>query len=366
MPDYTDSDTAYMQRAIALAENGRFGAHPNPLVGCVLVKNDSIVGEGWHAVAGQAHAEINALQAAGDNARGATAYVTLEPCAHHGRTPPCSDALVAAGIAEVIFACGDPNPKVDGKGAQALRDAGIAVRRGLLQEQVEALLAGFLSRMQRGRPRVRLKIACSLDGAIAMGDGQSHWITGVQARADVQRLRASSGAVMTGIGTVLADDPSLTVRDPGLNPHGRQPLRVILDSALRMPLAAEMLALPGNTLIYCCDNSKAATLEAAGAEVVKIAGTGGFVELAAVLSDLGKREINDLLVECGPSLAGQLLVLGLVDELIVYQAPHIMGSETLRMFRTPGWMQLTDRQALRIIDRTVLGNDLRITAELVN
>jgi diaminohydroxyphosphoribosylaminopyrimidine deaminase/5-amino-6-(5-phosphoribosylamino)uracil reductase len=366
MPEYTDSDRGFMQRAITLAAKGCFGAHPNPMVGCVLVKDGEIVGEGWHELAGRAHAEINALQAAGANAHGATAYVTLEPCAHHGQTPPCCDALIAAGVAGVVFARGDPNPKVDGKGARALQKAGVAVRSGLLHEQVDKLLAGFLSRILRGRPRVRLKIACSLDGAIAMADGQSQWITGAKARADVQRLRACSGAVMTGIGTVLADDPSLTVRDATLNPHGRQPLRVILDNELRMPLAAEMLALPGSTLIFCADDRRAAAVRAAGAEVVRVAGENGLVELGAVLSELGKREINDLLVEAGPMLAGQFLAQGLVDEYIVYQAPHFMGSETLRMFATPRWSQLMDRQPLHIIDRTEFGDDLRITAVPTN
>ncbi len=366
MPEFTDSDSAFMQRAAELAEKGRFSAHPNPMVGCVLVNRGEIVGEGWHEAAGEAHAEIRALLAAGDKARGATAYVTLEPCAHHGRTPPCTEALIAAGIREVVFARADPNPKVDGRGMQALSDAGISVRSGILRDQVEQLLAGFLCRMLRGRPRVRLKIACSLDGAIAMADGKSQWITGAEARADVQRLRASSGAVMTGVGTVLADDPSLTVRDATLNPHGRQPLRVIVDSELRMPLTAEMLRLPGTTIIYCNDHSRAPALVDAGAEVVRAAGEGGRVDLGAVLSDLGRREINDLLVEAGPLLAGQLLEQGRVDEFVVYQAPHIMGSETLRMFRTPRWTELMNRQALKIIDRTELGEDLRITARPAN
>jgi len=351
-----------MQRALQLAENGLFGAHPNPMVGCVLVRNGEIVGEGWHEVAGQAHAEINALQQAGSKARGATAYVTLEPCAHFGKTPPCCEALIAAGVSEVVIAREDPNPRVDGKGMQALRAAGIKVRSGLLRESVDALMAGFLSRMQRGRPRVRLKIACSLDGATAMADGQSQWITGVEARADVQRLRASSGAILTGIGTVLADDPSLTVRDASLNPRGRQPLRVILDSSLRMPLAADMLARPGVTLIYCCDEQRAATVATAGAEVVRLAGANGMVDLHAVLEDLGRREINDLLVEAGPTISGQLLQQDLVDEFVIYQAPHLMGSETRHMFNTPAWTQLADRLELRVVDRTLLGNDLRITA----
>jgi len=362
MPDFSKAESTYMQRAVQLAKNGMFGAHPNPMVGCVLVRDSEIVGEGWHELAGQPHAEINAVRDAGDKANGAIAYVTLEPCVHHGKTPPCSDALIAAGISEVVIARADPNPEVNGKGIQALSAAGIAVRSGLLHKQVDELLAGFLSRMNRGRPRVRLKIACSIDGSIAMADGQSQWITGADARADVQRLRASSGAVMTGIGTVLADDPSLTVRDAVLNPHGRQPLRVVLDSTLRTPLAAAMLALPGATLVFCCDDKKAPALIAAGAEVVKTNGKNGLVDLTAVLHELGKREVNDLLVEAGPIVAGQMLAKGLVDEFIIYQAPHIMGSETQRMFATPQWTKLADRQALRITDTIRLGNDLRITA----
>ncbi len=364
MPEFSESESAFMTRALQLARNGEFSAHPNPMVGCVLVKDGEIVGEGWHQSAGQAHAEVNALQAAGKKAQGATAFVTLEPCAHHGKTPPCSDALIAAGVSEVVLAREDPNPEVDGKGRRALEDAGVTVRSGLLQEDVDELLAGFLSRVGRGRPKVRLKIACSLDGCIAMADGQSQWITGAEARADVQRLRAGSGAVLTGIGTVLADDPSLTVRDALLNPLNRQPIRAVLDSRLRTPLTARMLALPGDTLIFCTKDENSSGLSNAGAEIMKLDGDdhGNQLDLSAVLEELARRQVNDLLVEAGPSIAGQLVEQGLVDEYVIYQAPHIMGSETMGMFKTPGWTRLADRQALRITDRTQLGNDLRITA----
>ena len=362
MPDFAAKDREFMQRSLLLAENGVFGAQPNPMVGCVLVKDGDIVGEGWHARAGEAHAEVNALLDAGDKARGATAYVTLEPCSHHGNTPPCCDALIEAGIAEVVLAHEDPNPQVNGQGIARLQQAGVTVRTGLLRENARRLNAGFLTRMQRGRPRVQLKVACSLDGRIAMADGQSQWITGAEARADVQRLRARAGAILTGIGTVLADDPSLTVREAKLNPHNRQPLRVVLDSDLRMSPAAKMLSLPGRTLIFCGPDANAKDLARAGAEVLRTTGDNGFLDMAAVLKELAQRGVNDLLVEAGPTIAGQLLVLRLVDELVIYQAPHILGSETIGMFDTPSWQQLTDRQSLTITEYSQVGNDTRITA----
>ncbi len=364
MSDYSASDRAHMARALCLAERGVHTAYPNPMVGCVLVRDDEIVGEGFHKAAGEAHAEVHALVAAGDKARGATAYVTLEPCAHHGKTPPCVDALIEAGVADVVAALEDPYPEVAGRGFAALEKAGIGVRVGLMRTAAEELMSGFLSRVTRGRPFVRLKIASSLDGRIAMANGESQWITGPEARADVQRLRARSGAIMTGIGTVLADDPSLTVRDASLDTDGRQPLRVVLDKGLRMPLSAEMLGLPGNTLIYCIDDSGRQPLIDAGAEIVKVAEKDGMVHLAAVLDDLGARAINDLLVEAGPALAGSLVETQLVDELVIYQAPHIMGSETMGMFQTPSWCELADRQSLEITDVRSVGADTRITARL--
>ena len=366
MSDYSPNDFAHMARALRLAERGQYAAHPNPMVGCVLARDDVIVGEGWHEVAGEAHAEINALAAAGDSARGLTAYVTLEPCAHHGKTPPCVDALISAGVSDVVVALEDPFPEVAGRGIAALKESGIGVRVGLMQSSTEKLLRGFLSRITRGRPFVRLKMASSLDGGIAMSNGESQWITGPEARADVQRLRARSGAVMTGIGTVLADDPSLTVRDTTIDTRGRQPMRIVLDNGLRMPLSAEMLALPGQTLVYCVDDEKREALVAAGAEVIKVDAKAGQVDVSTVLGDLADREVNDVLVEAGPTLAGSLISAGLVDELVIYQAPHIMGSETMGMFDTPAWTELANRKSLDISDVRRVGADTRITARIVD
>jgi diaminohydroxyphosphoribosylaminopyrimidine deaminase/5-amino-6-(5-phosphoribosylamino)uracil reductase len=354
------ADSRFMARALQLAWRGRYTAHPNPRVGCVLVKKGKIVGEGWHRKTGEAHAETNALAEAGKSAKGATVYVTLEPCSHHGKTPPCSDALIAAGVADVVVAMQDPFPKVAGSGVQALQKAGIAVRCGLMATEAEKLNEGFISRVNRGRPFLRLKIAASLDGRTAMSDGQSHWITGAEARADVQRLRAASGAVMTGVGTVMADDPSMTVRDTTLT--DLQPLRVILDSRLRMPLSACMLTLPGQTAIFCIDDGRRLAMEKAGATVHKCAASDGRVNLVEVLRELGKRQINDVLVEAGQHLTGALLSAGLVDELVIYQAPHIMGSETRGMFVTPDWLKLEQRLDLDIIDVRKFGRDTRIMA----
>lgn len=365
MPDFSAHDSAMMARALMLAARGRYTAHPNPMVGCVLVRDGAIIGEGWHRRAGDAHAEINAIGAAGD-AGGASCYVTLEPCSHHGRTPPCTDALLAAGIRDVVCAMQDPFPAVSGDGIAGLRQAGIRVRVGLMRAQAELLNRGYLSRVRRGRPFVRLKMAASIDGAVAMKSGESQWITGSEARNDVQRQRAAAGAILSGIGTVLADDPSFTVRHADIDTGGRQPLRAILDSKLRMPRSSAMLCLPGTTVVYCSTMDGAEELREAGAEVVRVADKQGVLELAAVLDDLGRREINDLFVEAGPVLAGSLLDEGLVDELVIYQAPHIMGSETISMFRTPAFTKLADRQGLVITDTRRVGADLRITATINN
>jgi len=363
MSGYSASDSANMAKALRLAARGEFTAHPNPMVGCVLVRDSKVIGEGWHALAGEAHAEINALDAAGD-AAGATAYVTLEPCAHHGKTPPCVAALIEAGVAEVVCAMQDPFDGVGGRGFAALENAGIRLRTGLMAAEAEQLNRGFLRRVSYGRPFVRVKIASSLDGAIAMQNGQSQWLTGPAARADVQRLRARSGAIMTGIGTVLADDPSFNVRDESIDMAGRQPARVVLDSSLRMPLSSGMLCLRGKTIVYCVDDSAREALEKEGAEVVKTPGDDSSVDLGSVLDDLGRRDINDLLVEAGPGVAGSLVSAGLVDELVIYQAPHIMGSETIAMFRTPAWTELADRKSLEITDVRRVGADTRITATI--
>ena len=365
MSDFSTIDCAHMAQALRLASRGLYTAYPNPMVGCVLVRDGEVVGEGWHQRAGAAHAEISALAAAGDKANGATAYVTLEPCSHHGKTPPCSAALIKAGVVEVVVAIEDPNPEVNGQGLKALAAAGLRCRVGLMQGEVEKLIGGFIHRMTLRRPFVRLKMASSLDGCTAMSSGESQWITGAEARADVQRLRARSGAIMTGIGTVLADDPSLTVRDASLDTCNRQPLRVVLDNELRMPLSAEMLALPGQTLIYCTQDGKQDPLLDAGAEVIRVNAVDSRVDADAVLRDLALRAVNDVLVEAGPTLAGSLLANELVYELVIYQSPHIMGSDTKGMFTTPIWTQLADRKTLDISDVRRVGTDTRITAQLV-
>jgi diaminohydroxyphosphoribosylaminopyrimidine deaminase/5-amino-6-(5-phosphoribosylamino)uracil reductase len=360
--EFTAIDYELMSRALRLARRGRYSAHPNPRVGCVVVADGAIVGEGWHRRTGEAHAEIHALEQAGRSARGATVYVTLEPCSHHGRTPPCADALVEAGVARVIAAMEDPNPKVAGAGFRRLSEAGIAVRQGLLQELAEALNEGFISRVRRGRPFVRFKVAASLDGATAMASGESRWITGAEARADVQKLRAASGAVMTGVGTVVDDDPSLTVRDDRLDTAGTQPLRVVLDTALRTPVDAQILRQDGETLVFCLDDRRRGPLERAGATVVVADAEDGRVALPAVLADLAARGVSDLLVEAGPTLGGALLAANLVDELVIYQAPHIMGSETRGMVTTPGWHTLGDRLSLDVIGIRRIGRDIRLIA----
>ena len=353
-----------MARALRLAERGRYTAHPNPVVGCVLVNDGKVVGEGFHEKTGEAHAEVNALQQAGSDARDSTAYVTLEPCAHHGKTPPCAEALIKAGVSKVIAAMQDPNQDVAGRGLQTLSDAGIEVQVGLMQTVAAALNRGFLKRVTEQRPFVRLKLAASIDGAIAMSSGESQWITGPEARADVQRLRARSGAIMTGIGTVLADDPSLNVRAKDIETGGLQPVRVVLDTDLRMPLAAGMLTLPGTTLLCCSGEPDASALHNTNAEVVSFPVVDGRVSVDAVLQELAVRGVNDVLVETGPGLAGHLLDKDFVDELVIYQAPHIMGSQTMGLVDTPTWSSLTDRKTLTISDVRRIGADTRITASL--
>jgi diaminohydroxyphosphoribosylaminopyrimidine deaminase/5-amino-6-(5-phosphoribosylamino)uracil reductase len=353
-----------MARALRLAERGRYTAHPNPVVGCVLVKQNDVVGEGFHEKTGEAHAEVNALQEAGAAARGATAYVTLEPCAHHGKTPPCADALIDAGVSHVIVAMQDPNTQVVGGGLQRLRDAGIDVRVGLMESMAANLNRGFIKRVSEGRPFVRLKLAASIDGAIAMASGESQWITGPHARMDVQRLRARSGAVLTGIGTVLSDDPSLNVRATQFDSGGAQPIRVVLDSTLRMPLSAGMLALAGTTLICCAGQRESKSLQDSGAEVKSFAASEGRVIVSDVLDELAVRGVNEVLVECGPDLAGHFLDADLVDELVTYQAPHIMGSQTKGLIASPSWSSLADRKKLTITDVRRIGDDTRITASL--
>ena len=364
-------DQNYMARAIRLAARGIYTTHPNPNVGCVIVKDGEVVGEGWHRQAGGPHAEVTALQQAGARARGATVYVTLEPCSHHGRTPPCADALVAAGVSRVMVAMQDPNPRVAGSGLRRLREAAINVEAGLLEDPARALNPGFISRMQRRRPWVRVKLAASLDGRTAMASGESKWISGAAARQDAQRLRARSSAILTGIGTVLADDPALNVRLDaqqlcGVEPL-RQPLRVVLDPDLAMPAQAQMLSLPGQTLVLTSarDPGRYRGLQQSGAEVALVAGAAGQLDLSAVLDQLAEREINEVLLECGPTLAGAFLQAGLVDEMIVYLAPHLMGDSARSLFRLPGLERMQDRIVLEWLDVRQVGSELRITARPV-
>ena len=354
-------DYAYMAQALNLARRGRYTVDPNPRVGCVLVNGDAIVAEGWHQRAGGPHAEIAALNAAGASARGATAYVTLEPCCHQGRTPPCTDALIAAGISRVVFASDDPNPDVSGGGAQQLVAAGIEVEGGVMADSAAVLNVGYMTRRRTGRPYVRSKIAASLDGRTALENGSSRWITGTAARVDVQRLRARSSAVLTGIGTILSDDPSLNVRDTTLG-EILQPMRIIADSRLRTPVDASTLGLPGSVRIYCMDGQAAESLLAAGAEIEAIAADGRRVSLTALLDSLGDRhKINDLLVEAGPGLNGALLAAGLIDELIVYSASHILGSGARGMFDGPSLQSMDERVGLHLVDFRRVGDDCRLT-----
>jgi len=357
-----------MARALELARRGIYTTDPNPRVGCVIARGDRVLGEGWHVRAGEPHAEINALQAAGPEARGATAYVTLEPCCHHGRTPPCSQALIEAGVARVVVAMEDPNPRVAGKGLRQLREAGVEVDSGLLEAEARDLNPGFIRRMADGRPFVRLKQAMSLDGRTAMASGESQWITGPEARSDVHRLRARASAVLTGVDTVLADDPSLNVRlgadELGVEGQVRQPLRVILDSGLRTPPDARLLGLPGQTLILTVKGEARAVqaLEARGAEVIVLPAEAGRVSLAAALEALADRELNELHVESGPTLAGALLQAGFVDELVVYMAPVLLGSEARGLANLPGLAHMADRQLLQWGGMRPVGPDWRVTA----
>jgi diaminohydroxyphosphoribosylaminopyrimidine deaminase / 5-amino-6-(5-phosphoribosylamino)uracil reductase len=364
MSEFTPQDCAYMARALRLAERGRYTAHPNPMVGCVLVRDDEVVGEGFHAKAGEAHAEVNALHVAGERAHGAVAYVTLEPCAHHGKTPPCTDALIEAGISKVIVAMRDPYFDGARHGLHVLADAGIRIEEGLMQAAAASLNRGFLKRISEERPFVRLKIAASIDGAIAMHGGESQWITGAAARADVQRLRARSGAVMTGIGTILADDPLLNVRATDIETAGLQPIRVVLDSRLRMPLAASMLTLSGKTLLCCTGDPDAREFRQSKAEVMTFPAYDGRVDVDAVFRELAARGVNDVLLEAGPGLAGHCLERCLVDELVIYQAPNIMGSRTMHMVDTPSITSLAERKSLTITDFRRIGSDTRITATI--
>lgn len=363
MTSFTAIDRQMMSRALELAARGRYSTHPNPRVGCVVVQDDRIVGEGWHRKAGEAHAEPLALQAAGAAARGSTVYVTLEPHCYHSRTPPCTDALIRAGVRRVVCAALDPNPQVHGTGMRQLAQAGVETDTGLMEEQARALNAGFEKRMTTGMPRVIVKIAASLDGRVALANGESRWITGEAARADVQRLRAEASAVLTGIDTVLTDDPRLTVRDPDIDLLGRHPLRVVLDSRLRFPTTARMLREHGDTLVFtnAAHIDKATALEQAGAKVLGVrTDANGRVDLKSVLRELGDRQCNDVLVEAGPTLAGRFLELGLADELIVYIAPILLGPDARAMLQLPRIDRLDDRLQFALRGSAAIGADLKL------
>ncbi|WP_051079966.1 bifunctional diaminohydroxyphosphoribosylaminopyrimidine deaminase/5-amino-6-(5-phosphoribosylamino)uracil reductase RibD [Thioalkalivibrio thiocyanodenitrificans] len=356
-----------MARALQLAHRGLYTTDPNPRVGCVIVRDGRVAGEGFHVRAGEPHAEILALRSAGDAVRGATVYVTLEPCAHHGRTPPCADALIAAGVGRVVAAMTDPNPRVAGQGLARVAGAGIETSAGLLEREARALNPGFVSRMERGRPFVRIKLAMSLDGRTAMASGESRWITGEAARHDVQRWRARAGAVLTGIGTVRADDPGLDVRVPaqalGIGGEVRQPLRVVLDSRLECPPDARLFSAGGPVLVLTgeTDAARYLPLQARGAEVLPVTLAGRGVDLSGVMTLLARREVNELHVEAGPRLCGALMEAGLVDELVIYMAPHLMGS-TARSLVELGVETMDERIALEIGDIRAVGEDWRITA----
>ncbi|MDT8894909.1 bifunctional diaminohydroxyphosphoribosylaminopyrimidine deaminase/5-amino-6-(5-phosphoribosylamino)uracil reductase RibD [Halomonas sp. I1] len=364
---------AWMARAIQLARHGLYTTHPNPRVGCVLVKEGRLVGEGWHERAGEPHAEIHALRQAGEAARGATAYVSLEPCSHQGRTGPCAVALAEAGVVRVVVAMRDPNPLVAGRGIEHLRRAGVEVVEGVLENEARELNPGFIARMARGRPFVRLKMAMSLDGRTAMRSGESQWITGPYARREVQRLRARSSAVMTGVESVIFDNSRLTVRAEQLELDNaeaiaeRQPLRVVVDSRLRLPQAAACLREPGRTLVATVDDhddEHRERLEEAGAEVVVLpAGAEGHVDLASLLTYLAEHEVaNEVLLETGATLAGAMLDAGLIDEMQLFVAPTLLGGEARPLFELPGLTRMDEQRPLDIRDIRAVGNDWRIIA----
>lgn len=358
---FSDADREYMARALGLAELGMYTATPNPRVGCVIVRDGVVVGEGWHRKAGEPHAEVNALEAAGDKTRGATVYVSLEPCSHFGRTPPCADALVRADVARVVAAMRDPDSKGAG-GGRKLEASGIRFECGVLEEEARELNIGFISRVTRGRPWVRIKIAASLDGRIALANGQSQWITGAEARKDGHRWRARACAVLTGIGTVTADDPRLDVREVETT---RQPLRVIIDSRLDTPPTARILQ-GGPVLVFCAEDrpGERAALEARGAGIVVLANARGKVDLPAMLSNLAGRGVNELHVEAGVKLNGSLVREGCVDELLAYLAPSLLGDAALGMVGLEPMTSLDERVALAFRSVERMGPDLRILARV--
>ncbi|KPX44394.1 Riboflavin biosynthesis protein RibD [Pseudomonas syringae pv. helianthi] len=362
-------DVHYMARALELARKGLYSTHPNPRVGCVIVRDGQIVGEGWHVRAGEPHAEVHALRQAGERARGATAYVTLEPCSHQGRTPPCADALVDAGLARVVAAMQDPNPEVSGRGLLRLMNAGVGVQCGVLESEARALNKGFLQRMETGRPYVRVKMAMSLDGRTAMASGESQWITGPEARSAVQRLRAQSSVVLTGADTVLADKARLTVRpdELGLNAEltamaaVRPPLRVLIDGRLRVPLDAPFFQAGSALVVTCAAASARGRYQEDGHEMLALADSAGHVDLRKLMSELATRGVNDVLVEAGPRLAGAFARLGLVDEFQLFIAGKFLGSSARPLLDLP-LAQMSEALELNIVEMRAVGNDWRVIA----
>lgn len=360
-------DIRYMARALQLARKGIYTTHPNPCVGCVIVRDGEIVGEGFHARAGEPHAEVHALRMAGERAKGATAYVTLEPCCHHGRTGPCSNALIEAGVARVVSAMQDPNPRVAGGGHGLLRAAGIAVETDVLEAETRQLNAGFIKRMTDDLPLIRLKWGTSLDGRTALSNGASQWITGPEARRDVQFQRARASAILSSAQTVLMDRARLNVRltadELGIDGPVRQPVRVVLDHDLRLTPDLPIFDQQGKVWIYtaCTDVSRRAALEAVGAVIVDAFADGSGVNLGAVLKDLGEREINELWIEAGPRLGGAFLAGGWVDELILYVAPMLLGHDARPLAVLPELASLEHARRWAWQDVRRVGGDLRLT-----
>jgi diaminohydroxyphosphoribosylaminopyrimidine deaminase/5-amino-6-(5-phosphoribosylamino)uracil reductase len=361
-PTFSALDHLHMAHALRLAELGLYTTQPNPRVGCVIAHGADVVGTGWHQRAGEPHAEVYALREAGERARGATAYVTLEPCAHHGRTPPCADALIAAGVARVVIAAEDPFPKVDGRGMEKLRAAGIAVETGLMRDAARELNIGFFSRIERARPWVRIKLAMSLDGRTALANGESKWITGEAAREDVQRWRARSSAILTGSGTVLADNPRLTVRMEGIT---AQPMRIVLDRLLRTPKGSQVLDGQMPTLMLHGHGAKP-DARFANVECIPVAESGRSFDLAAALALLAERDCNEVQVESGPTLCGALIAAGLADELLLYVAPVLLGDHAMPLLGLPALTDMSKRWSLRMMDQRQVGNDLRLRLRPAN
>ncbi|SEI38964.1 diaminohydroxyphosphoribosylaminopyrimidine deaminase /5-amino-6-(5-phosphoribosylamino)uracil reductase [Nitrosomonas eutropha] len=361
---FTASDYMHMSHALQLAERGLFTTSPNPRVGCVIVNDGKVVGIGWHERVGESHAEINALREAGDLARGATVYVTLEPCSHHGRTPPCVEALICAEVCRVIMAMDDPNPHVNGQGKEKLQKAGVEVQTGLLEDEAQQLNIGFITRMHHSRPWIRTKIAASLDGRIALKNGKSQWITGEPARQDGHRWRARSCAILTGVNSVKVDDPLLTVR---YIETSRQPIRIVLDSNLEIPLQAKLLENADTTWIFTvqADRGKIHLLEDAGAHVVVLPDLAGKVDLKAMITKLAELGINELLVEAGPVLNGALVAAELIDEIIFYFAPNLLGNSAQAMLVLPEITDLSEKYNLQITDIRKIGIDIRLVARFI-